>query len=172
MTVEEIFTKICTHMAEGVQFHEELKKAYCFLGLYGYATEKEKHYKEELHGYNKLVKYYMKHYFKLLKIDEIQKPTVIPDNWYKYSSQAVDAQTKRNAIKELIIKWIEWEKDTKKLYEEMYLELTNLKEIAMADYFKNFICNVNEELTQVQKKLIKLESVNYDMVFIAEQQKK
>ena len=54
----------------------------------------------------------------------------------------------------------------------MYLELTNLKEIAMADYFKNFICNVNEELTQVQKKLIKLESVNYDMVFIAEQQKK
>ena len=41
---------------------------------------------------------------------------IIPDSWYKYTSMDVDASTKRNAIKDLTEKWINWERETKTLY--------------------------------------------------------
>jgi len=37
MTVEEIFTKLATHMAQGISYHEEMAKAYDFIGLWGFA---------------------------------------------------------------------------------------------------------------------------------------
>ena len=36
-TIEEVFTKIITHMREGICFHDELVRAYDFLGLWGYS---------------------------------------------------------------------------------------------------------------------------------------
>jgi hypothetical protein len=35
MTIEEIFNKLATHMYEGVLIHQEMAKAYDFLGLWG-----------------------------------------------------------------------------------------------------------------------------------------
>ena len=172
MTIEDIFTKICTHMAEGIQYHDEMKKAYSFLGFFGYSAEQEKHYNEELQNYNKLIKYYMMHYFKLLKIDDIPKPTIIPETWYKYSAQAVDIATKRKSIKELMTKWIQWEKDTKKLYEEMYYELTNLREVAAIIKIEKLIKDVDEELSEAEQQLLNLEAIGYDLTLIIDWQSK
>jgi len=66
MTIEEIFTKLATRMHEGTMFHNELIKAYDFLGLWGYSKCQMYHYMEEQKGYRKLLHYYASHYFKLL----------------------------------------------------------------------------------------------------------
>jgi hypothetical protein len=36
--------------------------------------------------------------------------------WHKYTTMDVDTNTKRNSIKDLMTKWVEWERSTKKLY--------------------------------------------------------
>ena len=163
MTVDEIFTKLAEHMIEGIMTHNDLMRAYNFLGLYGFAKSHEYHYLEESGGYVRLLGYYSTRYHKLLNVQNIPKPEIIPDTWYKYTTMAVDANTKRQAVKSMMDKWVEWERKTKKLYQEMYKELCNINEVAAADEVKCFICAVDEELKHAEKKLIKLETLGYDI---------
>ena len=166
MTIEEIFNKLASHMCEGVKYHDEMARAYDYLGLYGLSKCHIHHAIEEKQGYLCLSHYYMTHYFKLLQLENLPESKLIPETWYKYTTQAVDSGTKRNAVKELMEKWVSWEQETKKLYQEMRQELIQLGEVASALYIDQCICDVTKELCHAQKKLIKLETLGYDIGFI------
>ena len=170
MTIEEIFNKIATHMIQGIMYHDELAKAYDFLGFFGYAKCQDYHHLEEELNYRKLSHYYAKHYFKLLQVENIPKPNIIPQNWFKYTTQDVDTNTKKTAIKDLMFKWTEWEKSTKELYQTSRQELLLLNEVAAALYIDDLICDVDKELRHAQKKLIKLETIGYDLITIMSEQ--
>ena len=170
MTIEEIFNKIASHMIEGIMYHDELAKAYDFLGLWGYAKCQDYHHIEETSSYRSLSHYYAKHYFKLLQTEHIPKLTIIPEIWFKYTTQAVDPSTKKTAIKELMTQWINWEKSTKELYQAMRQELMQLNEVAAALYIDKYICDVNKELRHAQRKLIHLETISYDLITIMDEQ--
>lgn len=163
MTTEEIFTKIAQHMEEGVVYHKMFMQAYNFLGLHGFAKCHAYHWFEEECGYECLLQYYFKHYHKLINITPPTKPPIIPETWYKYSTQAVDTNTKRQSVQDLMNKWLNWEKETKKLYSDMYKELENAGEIADAAKIKYYIQAVDEELIHIEKKIIKLESIDYNI---------
>lgn len=45
----------------------------------------------------------------------------------------------------------------------MYKELCNLGEVAAANKVKCYICDVDEELKHAEKKLIKLETIDYNI---------
>jgi len=69
-------------------------------------------------------------------------------------------------------KWIKWEQDTKKLYEEMWRELYELKETAAALYIHTYIEDVDKELVDAQKKLNRLETIGYDLVEVTNWQER
>lgn len=163
MTTDEIFSKVASHMLDGIMIHNEMAKAYDFLGLWGFAKCHTYHTVEEQHSYSSFQHYYASHYFKLLKIDNPQTPTLIPESWYKYNTSAVDVGTKKNTVKDLMTKWVEWERDTKKLYQEMRRELITIDEIAAALELDKYILDVTDELKHAEKKLIKLETLGYDI---------
>jgi len=71
---------------------------------------------EEIKGYECLLHYYSTHYHKLLNTNDVPNPDIIPGTWYKYNTMEVDTNTKRNTVKTLMEKWVEWERETKKLY--------------------------------------------------------
>ena len=170
MTVEEIFTKLAAHMKEGTMYHCTFMKGYDFLGLYGFSKCHEYHYLEETKEYCELLHYYSSRYHKIILLQDIPKPDIIPNDWYKYTTMDVDANTRRNAVKIMMEKWVEWERATKKLYQEMFKELCEINEIAAADKVKCYIYDVDEELKHAEKKLIKLESIGYDAVTIIDWQ--
>ncbi len=172
MTIEEIFIKLASHMVEGIMVHDEMANAYDFLGLEGFAKCHDHHHFEETCNYRCLVHYYSTHYHKLLKIDTQVRQTIIPEGWYKYTTMDVDVGTKRTAVKDLMKKWIDWEHDTKKLYQEMRQELYNLGEVASALKIDCFIKDVDDELIHAEKKYIKLEGTGYDSQYIIEQSEK
>lgn len=172
MTVEEIFNKIASHMLEGLKYHDEMAKLYDFLGLYGYSICQSYHFIKETESYRHLSHYYSSHYLKFLVIENVASPKLIPEAWHKYSTIAVDTGTKRNTVKELISKWIEWEKSTKKLYQEMKRALEEIDEIAATLYIDKLIAEVDKELQKAQKELIKLETLGYDIYFIIDEQNK
>lgn len=172
MTVEEVFGKLVARMREGVQFHRDMADAYDFIGLYGFAREQNKHMIEEMKGCRKLAHYYLTHYHKLIMVAPIEIHNIIPETWYKYMTIDVDVNTKQKSVKDLMGKWIEWEKSQKKLYEEMYIELTNMREIAAASQVLKYVRDVDEELADAQKVLIEIEGTNYDMTYITELQNK
>ena len=168
MTIEEIFTKLISHMEEGVCYHAELAKTFDFLGLWGFSKVQLHHQCEELRGKMLLQHYYAAHYFKLISVENFSKPEIIPQAWFKYTTQSVDTNTKREAVKNLLTKWANWERDTKTFYQEMRLELETLKEYDAAERLQAYIHDVSHELHDVEKLLIKLESINYDIITIEE----
>lgn len=170
MTVEEIFDTLINHMKEGMEFHAELARGYDFIGLYGFTKCHEYHYLAETKGYESLLHYYSTRYHKLINISEVPKHNLIPEAWYKYTTMAVDSGTIRTAVKSMMEKWVEWEKQTKKLYQKMYKELYDLGEIASAREIKCYIDDVDDELKHAEKKLIKLIAIDFDIVIITEWQ--
>lgn len=163
MTVEEVFSELSAHMIKGLMVHDQMAHYYCFLNLKGYSKCHQYHYLCENKDYMELNHYYHRHHNKLIKAKPVEDPKIIPSSWYAYFREDVDATTKRNAVKTGIEKWIEWEQDTKKLYEKMYKELFALGEIADAEYLACLIKDVNEELAQAQSLYIKKKSCDFDI---------
>lgn len=172
MTVDEIYRDLSAHMIQGMMFHEQLANYYDFLGLEGYKRCHEYHFFEETCGYRKLCRYFINHHSKLVPYKEVDDPGVIPDSWYKYERQDVDAGTKKNAVKSGLERWVNWERETKKFYESMYRELINIGEVASAKFLCDYIEDVDVELKYAERYHISKASTGYDMVYIIEEQPK
>lgn len=172
MTVEEIFNKLYAHMQLGLIYHDTFIQAYDFLGLYGYSKCHSYHYFEENKGMNELRHYYATHYFKLLRPDSIETPTIIPVTWYKYTSQAVDNSTRKGAIKELMNSWMKWEENTKQFYQQMHNELDSIGEFSAMLKVDEYLKDVEKELHNIQKDILYLESIGYNLEIIMPEQEK
>ena len=72
----------------------------------------EYHFHEESKNYRSLYNFFILHKCKLIK-EDVEIPTIIPDKWFKYSKDEVDANNKRSAIKDLMKEWVNWEEKTK-----------------------------------------------------------
>ena len=170
MTIEEIFSTLSAHMTEGIMMHQQMADVYAFLNLCGYKKCQEYHYYEESKNYRCLNNFYVEQYYKLIPQKEIHNPDIIPQSWYKYEKINVDANTKRTTIKDMMEKWVNWEKDTKKLFETCYKELYEQGEIYAAMKISTFLEDVGKELKGAQKKLLDLNSSGYDLSIILEEQ--
>lgn len=173
MTVEEIFAAISAHMIKGLMVHTQLADYYSFLGLEGYKECHEYHALSESCNYRKINTFYIEHYNKLVPENRIENPNVIPENWYKYSRMDVDSSTKRNGIKSGLEKWMNWETETKQLYEQMYKELIGLNEISAAIEVSKLIEDVSGELKDIYEYILHKKAIDYDLTeIIAEQSHK
>ena len=80
--------------------------------------------------------------------------------------------TKQNAVKTGLETWVSWEKDTLKLYQNLYKELFTLGEIASANKINELICDVQEEIAEAEQYHLNKVAVGYDIVYIVEEQDK
>lgn len=172
MTVEEIFTKLLTHMLTGVMVHEGFANYFAFLGLEGYHRCHEYHHYEETHSYRETYTYYIEHYNQLITLDWIENPDVVPSYWYGHTRQEVDTNTKKESVKSGIANWVAWEQETKKTYQSLYNELISLGEVAAASCVMELVEDVDEELKEAENLQLNLAAVNYDMTVIIPEQEK
>lgn len=162
--------RIASHMVKGMMIHEQLAEYYLFLNLKGYARCHEYHFMEETCCYRKFCKYYMKHHQKLIKT-EIDIPEVVPENWFNHVRSDVDANTIQNAVKNGLKMWIDWETETKELYETSYKELMEKNAVADAMYVGKLIKEVNKELEKAESYMLTKKAVDYNMSEIIGEQK-
>lgn len=163
MTLDEIYTQIAEHMLEGIMFHEASANYYDFLNLKGFKRMHEYQYLEETCNYRLICRYYLNHHNKLVPHTQPTPSNIIPENWYKYTRQDVDINTKRNAIKTNITEWIKWEKSVKAFYSSMYKELCDIGEIADAIMLKDLIVDVDMEIKNADRLMLDLKSADYAM---------
>ena len=172
MTVSEIFTQLSIHMIEGLMIHAQLSDYYNFLGLKGYSECHNYHFYSESKNYRRASDYYLTHYNKLVPEGQVPDPQAIPANWFNYMRQSVDYDTRKSAMQSGFDRWIIWESDTKNLYEELYKNLIELGEIASAEFVKELIVDVSEELKDAQQFALENFAVNYDISLIMDKQDK
>lgn len=170
MTLEEIFSNINKHMSKGLMIHDQIANAFSFLNLRGYRKCHEYHYYEESINYRELNNFYLKYFQKLIPTQEIENPEIIPSSWHRYMREDVDINTKRQQVRELFKKWIDWENETKTLLQSSYKELDSMGEDFAAEKIMYFLKDVSNELAIAQEKYINLKSIDYDIVSIVEEQ--
>lgn len=171
MTSNEIYSAIANQMIKGIMLHSELADYYKFLGLDGYSKCHEYYYYKESKCYKKFCNYVISHSNKLIPDTRLDYNSIIPENWYNYSRDEVDTATKQGAIKFALTSWVDWETQTKELYQQMYKELMNIDEIASAMYISKLVCEVDEELSKAIKYHINKKAMNYSLTDIVSEQK-
>lgn len=173
MSIEEICAAIAQKLLQGSMVHQQLINYYNFLALQGYQECHSYHYYEQSCAYLEFVKYYINHYNRLVprhSLEGLTSPNVLPDNWYNYERNDMDVNTKRNAVKNGLQKWISWEKEVKRFLQEMYVELINNNEVALAFKIKQYIESVDQELEKAELKYLQIKSSDYDMSLIVSEQ--
>lgn len=172
MTIEEIYSNINEHMINGLMLHDQLANYYDFLGLGGYKRCHEYHYFKENMAYRSLNRYFINHHNKLIPEAKFDNISIIPNSWYEHVREDVDISTKKNGVKMGLEKWVEWERKTKKLYEQMYKEAMEIGEVASAHKIMCLVKDVDCELKKAERYWLNKESIGYDMTAIVEEQNK
>ena len=172
MNIEEIYSKINEHMINGLMLHDQLANYYDFLGLEGYKRCHEYHYLEENIAYRSLNRYFINHHNMLIPEAKFTNINIIPESWYEHKREDVDIATKKNAVRSGLVKWVDWETKTKKMYEQMYQEAMNIGEVASAYKIKCLVKDADRELKMAERYLLNKESIGYDMTAIVEEQHK
>ena len=95
---------------------------------------------------------------------------VIPQTWYKYTRYDVDANTKRNGVRDGFKKWLEYEQDTKQFLTEMEKRLEKMDDRESARKLDYLIDHVQKEIETAEEKMMALENSSYDMNYILQQQ--
>ena len=170
MSIESIFSDLSTNMLKGIMIHEQLMNCYLFLGLEGYAACHEYHYVSETNDRNRLLAYLLEHTSKLVNASGFETPEVIPRSWYGIIREELDHETRVKAIMAAYDEWINWEERAKSLYEKAYKELLDGGDIAFAEFIKDYIVHVEEEIVYARSERLKKIAIDYDMVFIMEEQ--
>jgi hypothetical protein len=170
MTIEEIYTELSKHILKGIMIHEQLANYYDFLGLKGYKRCHEYHFLDEICEYRALCRYYVNHHNKTIPQTAVDAPTVIPESWYRYTRQEVDNGTKKSAVKNGLTVWVDWERETKTLYEKMYKEALEIGEVASAIKIKELVCGVDCELKKAERYQLDKKAIDYDLDYIISEQ--
>ena len=124
MTIDEISHLVAERLLQGTMYHDEFINYYSFLGLEGYKLFHKYHFIEETLAYQDFINYFITTFDKLIPkitFNSLLSLSIIPDNWYNYTREDTDTNTRRNAIKNGLEKYVSWEKETKKFLEDMFL---------------------------------------------------
>ena len=172
MTTNDVFNSLSTHMIKGMMIHEQLANYYQFLGLHGYKRCHDYHFIHESKCFRKLNRYFIDHQYALIKENSIEDPKIIPDSWFQHETTDLDENDITEGVKSGIQKWVMWEKETKLLYSNMYLELVRNGCVSGAEFVsKHLLKDVDHELKKASREWIKLTSANFDILFILGEQK-
>lgn len=170
MTADEIFSDVIARTIEGIMFHDQLANYFDFLALKGFQKEQEYHFMSETATHRKVNRYFIKHYNKLLPEKELSNSSIIPNSWRDYERKDVDTSTRRNAIDDAFQRWVEWETETKTIYEQSAKNLYELGCIAGSIAVDKLVKDVDNELAYASQRRLELESAGYDMPYILDLQ--
>lgn len=166
----EVFEKVSAHQVEGMMLHDQMADGFHFLALPGFAHMHEKQFEEESREMRKVKKYFISRMNVLLGEGRPENPHALPKSWMNYTRQQVTTDSKRKAVRELMERWVSWEKETKALYSEACALLTEAGEIAAACMMKGLVRDVDEELCRAEEMQLRLEAVMYDMPTVEQMQ--
>lgn len=160
------FDKIYQHMMKGVVFHTQLSEYYGFLNLTKYSDFHAHQAKEEFATLIRFQTWHMNHYGKLIPQTTPTVESIIPKDWYSHVRTDVDKATVRQGVQNGHTLWADWQKQTKKLYEDSIKQAeTEVDKIEI----RKLLEEVCEELAFAKRKHLSLKNCDYDICQIIQE---
>lgn len=166
----EVFNEASARQVRGIMMHEQFADLFDYLNLHGLKRWHEYQFFAESAALRGLHRYAINHCNKLIKELPVENPRIIPQTWEMYTRMQVDGATRKAAVKEAFEQWQTYEKATKELYENLFKQLTSNAKIASANKINELICDTDQELKYLTRKMLEYKAVDYDMDYIMFQQ--
>ena len=166
MTTEEVFSMLDARGIKGMMFHQQMADYFDFLNLRGYKRLHEYRFLSESAELRGLHRYYINHYNRLIPQRDPGDPKAIPDSWYRYSRQDVGPADKKKFILSAFHDWVEWETETKKIYEDAWNALCSNKDYAAVNKISKCLADVDMELKKATRMCITLKDVDADLDYV------
>ena len=167
MQISEVYGMILKRQIEGVMFHDEMAQYYAFIGLHGYKHFHKNQSKEEMRAYMRTWCFYIDQYGRLPDEQQAKDPEVIPIAWRSVNMDAVSPTVKKQAVKDAIEKYVDWENETIRIYEQACSELWDMGDYIGGEKVKQNLVEANCELRKAKHKRLMLSAVEYDLSYIA-----
>lgn len=172
MTCREIFAHMLTRQIYALMFHDQMADYFDFLGLHGFKRMHEYQFLSENVLLRKMQRYYINRYNEIVEPHEVDDPEAIPKEWLKHKRSDVTPQIKKRSVKEAFEEYREWEKETEKCLCEYAKVLQDKGMLMDYSFIMDMIEDVCCEIKRVERLMLKLSSVEYDMTYIEEIQDK
>lgn len=164
----EIFETVSRHQIEGMMLHDQLADAFEYLALPGFAMMHEYRFAEESKAMRKLHAYYIRRHHAIIPEGHPAAVDLLK-SWRGADWQQAMGMRRKGAH-ELFQHWVEWEKATKVLYQQIVTELRGHGEVAAAHEVMDLVEDVDAELAYAEDMHMRLDSIAYDMPTVEQMQ--
>ena len=106
----------------------------------------------------------------ILVADNPPQIDILNNSLFNKSSEELTTEDKMYIIKYGMHEWIEWEKQSKILYEDCYHSLVDISEVASAEFVMRFIKDVDHELKDAERIFRVREGINWNLDTIYDKQ--
>lgn len=161
--MKEVMQKVINRQAAGIAFHDEMTDYYDFLCLEGFMCLHKCQFIEEAENLRNIKHFYI-NYFKTVpmcaKIET--NVSIIPMDWPSHESTEITSTSLKTLTKTSLDTYLNWEKETLKLYQECLKKLK--EEDCLAEYYEvlELMEDVEEEINEIKDLIIDLQAVDYD----------
>lgn len=164
--IEDVYREANRRMCEALEFHMQLIDFFCFLGLQGFKRMAEFQYMKECAEKAKLHKRYIDMHHRVIPVETVPAVNIIPAEWNRYTTKEIDDSSVSKYTRMALKDWCEWEEETKKLYEELCVELTDVGAHADVDFFHDLIAGAEKELKKIHRLYEQMNGTGYDVTAI------
>ena len=165
-------SEISDRLVQALMFHDQMTDYFDFLGLHGFKRMHEYRYFRENAEMRGVHRYFLNHYNELLNDNKDRADDYIPMAWRGVNRMDVNEQVRKDSVKNSMENWRTWESDSKKFYEMKVGSLKDLREFACADKVMGIVRGVDKELKCIDRLMLELKAVGYDMSVIIDMQKR
>ena len=168
--MHEIFKKLSNRMVGAMMIHTQLTELFNFIDLEPDAKRQKKQLHEESGGLLKLEKYAAQHHHILITSDNPPQVDILNLGMLKQSSDQLSPENRAYLIRYAMKEWIEWEKESKIMYEDAYCNLVDMSEIAAADFVLQYVRDVDKELKDAELLYRVRDAIDWDLATIYDEQ--
>jgi hypothetical protein len=170
MTTHNIFTKLANRMVGAMMVHTQLTELFNFIDLKSDAKRQKKQLHEETDGLLKLEKYAAQHHHILTTSNNPPQVDILNLSMLKQQNDELSPDNKIYLIQYAIKEWIEWERESKIIYEDAYRNLVDMSEIAAADFVLQYVRDVDKELRDAELLYRVRDAIDWDLPTIYDKQ--
>ena len=115
-------------------------------------------------------KYAAQHHHVLITSDNPPQVDILNLGMLKQSNDELSPDNKVYLIQYALKEWIEWEKESKIMYEDAYRHLVDMSEIAAADFVLQYVKDVDKELRDAELLYRVRDAIDWDLATIYDKQ--
>lgn len=160
-TIDAIYNKVLDNQTIGIMYHSEFKNAFCLLGLHGYKRWHEYKIFDEVSENIKTEHFYINKHHKVIKPDNTSKPVLLNELYNMDSMTAEPAQIEK-LVENIFKSWYKWEKSVQDLYSAC-VDWCIKNQVIDRINFENLQKGQDKEIKKLERHLIKLKNVKYDL---------